>query len=82
MIQDLFILTLKNLKYMTDKLSELLETSQIGEPEIVDLLNSYYKLVNAKLFTQEEFNFVLNKLGITQEGNTFTFNDDMSYTFN
>ena len=69
-------------KYMTDKLKELLETSQIGEPEIVDLIHSYYKLVTAKLFTQEEFNTVLERLGITQNGNVFIFNEDMTYTFN
>lgn len=67
---------------MTDQLIELLETQQISEPEIVDLLNSYYKLVKVKFFTQEEFNVVLGKLGITQEGNVFTFNENMSYTFN
>jgi hypothetical protein len=67
---------------MTDKLQEMLETSQIGEPEIVDLLSSYYKLVNAELFTQEEFNLVLDRLGIKQEGNVFIFNEDISYTFN
>ena len=67
---------------MTDKLQELLETSQIGEPEIVDLLNSMYKLVETKLFTQDEFNVVLDRLGIKQEGNSFIFNEDMIYTFN
>jgi hypothetical protein len=67
---------------MTDKLQEMLETSQIGEPEIVDLLSSYYKLVNTELFTQEEFNLVLDRLGIKQEGNVFIFNEDISYTFN
>jgi|688.fasta_scaffold940673_1 hypothetical protein len=67
---------------MTDKLQELLETSQIGEPEIVDLLNSMYKLVETKLFTQDEFNVVLDRLGIKQEGNSFIFNEDMVYTFN
>lgn len=69
-------------KYMTDKLKELLETSQIGEPEIVDLIHSYYKLVTAELFTQEEFDTVLERLGITQNGNVFIFNEDMTYTFN
>jgi len=67
---------------MTEQLQELLETSQIGEPEIVDLLHSYYKLVIAELFTQDEFNVVLNRLGIVQDGNTFLFKEDMSYTFN
>ena len=67
---------------MTDKLVELLETSQIGEPEIVDLINSCYKLVTAELFTQEEFDIILERLGITQNGNVFIFNEDMSYTFN
>jgi hypothetical protein len=67
---------------MTEQLQELLETSQIGEPEIVDLLHSYYKLVIAKLFTQDEFNVVLDRLGIVQDGNTFLFKEDMSYTFN
>jgi hypothetical protein len=67
---------------MTEQLQELLETSQIGEPEIVDLLHSYHKLVIAKLFTQDEFNVVLDRLGIVQDGNTFLFKEDMSYTFN
>jgi hypothetical protein len=67
---------------MTEQLQELLETYQIGEPEIVDLLHSYYKLVIAKLFTQDEFNVVLDRLGIVQDGNTFLFKEDMSYTFN
>jgi hypothetical protein len=67
---------------MTDKLIELLETNQISKPEIVDLLSSYYRLVQVDFFTQEEFNFVLTKLGITQEGNSFIFNEDIQYTFN
>ena len=67
---------------MTEQLQELLNTSQISEPEIVNLLNSYHKLVDSKLFTQEEFNIVLDRLGIKQDGNTFIFNEDMSYTFN
>lgn len=69
-------------KHMTDKLKELLETSQIGEPEIVDLIHSYYKLVTAELFTQEEFDTVLERLGITQNGNVFIFNENITYTFN
>jgi len=67
---------------MTDKLTELLETQQISEPEIVDLLNSTYKLVEGGLFNQNEFDWILNRLGIKQNGNTFIFNEDMSYTFN
>jgi hypothetical protein len=67
---------------MTNQVIELLETRQITEPEIVDLLNSYHRLVQAKFFKQEDFDKVLQKLGITQEGNVFTFNDEMSYTFN
>lgn len=67
---------------MTKQLQELLNTSQISEPEIVNLLNSYHKLVDYKLFTQEEFNIVLDRLGIKQDNNTFIFNEDMSYTFN
>jgi hypothetical protein len=67
---------------MTEQLQELLNTSQISGPEIVDLLCSYYKLVETKLLSQEEFNIVLDKLGIKQDGNTFILNEDMSYTFN
>jgi len=67
---------------MTDKLIELLETNQISKPEIVELLSSYHKLVQVEFFTQEEFNVVLTKLGITQEGNSFIFNEDIQYTFN
>jgi len=67
---------------MTEQLQELLNTSQISGPEIVDLLSSYYKLVETKLLSQEEFNIVLDKLGIKQDGNTFILNEDMSYTFN
>jgi hypothetical protein len=67
---------------MTEQLQELLETSQIGEPEIVDLLHSMHKLVQGGLFNQNEFDWILNRLGIKQEGNVFIFNDDMSYTFN
>ena len=67
---------------MTQNLTELLETSQISEPEIVDLLKSLHRLVNGGLFNQAEFDWILNRLGIKQEGNTFIFNEDMSYTFN
>ena len=67
---------------MTEQLQELLNTSQISGPEIVDLLSSYCKLVETKLLSQEEFNIVLDKLGIKQDGNTFILNEDMSYTFN
>lgn len=66
---------------MEQKLVDLIENQKIGEPEIVDLLSSYQKLVQNDLFSQSEFDVVLERLGITKENDVFTLEDGVSYTF-
>ena len=66
---------------MKELLLELLENQQITQNELVELLHSYYKLVKAKVFTQEEFNVVLEKLGIKLKSeNVFVFDENTEYT--
>lgn len=66
---------------MEQKLVDLIENQKIGEPEIVDLLSSYYKLVKNDLFSQSEFDVVLGRLGITKENDVFIIEEGMTYTF-
>jgi hypothetical protein len=75
-----FLIEFNFLKYMTSKLQELLNTQQIGEPEIIDLLLAYNKMVNAELFSQKEFDLVLERLGITKDNDTFILTEDVTYT--
>ena len=66
---------------MKKELLELLETQQITQNELIELLHGYYKLVIAKVFTQEEFNVVLEKLGIKLKSeNVFVFDENTEYT--
>jgi hypothetical protein len=66
---------------MKKELLELLETQQITQNELIELLHGYYKLVKAKVFTQEEFNVVLEKLGIKLKSeNVFVFDENTEYT--
>ena len=68
---------------MNEQLLELLENQQITQNELVELLHAYYKLVKAKVFTQEEFNVVLERLGVKlKSGNVFVFDEDSEYILN
>ena len=68
---------------MKELLLELLENQQITQNELVELLHSYYKLVKAKVFTQAEFNVVLERLGVElKSGNVFVFDEDSEYILN
>ena len=68
---------------MNEQLLELLENQQITQNELVELLHSYYKLVKVKVFTQEEFNVVLDRLGVElKTGNVFVFDENSEYILN
>ena len=68
---------------MKKELLELLETQQITQNELIELLHGYYKLVKAKVFTQEEFNVVLERLGVElKSGNVFVFDENSEYILN
>jgi hypothetical protein len=68
---------------MNEQLLELLENQQITQNELVELLHSYCKLVKAKVFTQEEFNVILERLGVElKSGNVFVFDENSEYILN
>jgi hypothetical protein len=68
---------------MKEQLLELLANQQITQNELVELLHGYVKLVKAKIFTQEEFNVVLDRLGVELEpGNVFVFDENSEYILN
>jgi hypothetical protein len=68
---------------MNEQLLELLENQQITQNELVELLHGYVKLVKAKIFTQEEFNVVLDRLGVElKTGNVFVFDENSEYILN
>jgi hypothetical protein len=60
-----------------------LANQQITQNELVELLHGYVKLVKAKIFTQEEFNVVLDRLGVElKPGNVFVFDENSEYILN
>jgi hypothetical protein len=68
---------------MNEQLLELLENQQITQNELVELLHGYVKLVKAEIFTQEEFNVVLDRLGVElKPGNVFVFDENSEYILN
>ena len=68
---------------MNEQLLELLENQQITQNELVELLHGYVKLVKAKIFTQEEFNVVLDRLGVElKPDNVFVFDENSEYILN
>ena len=68
---------------MNEQLLELLENQQITQNELVELLHGYVKLVKSKIFTQEEFNVVLDRLGVElKTGNVFVFDENSEYILN
>jgi hypothetical protein len=68
---------------MNEQLLELLENQQITQNELVELLHGYVKLFKAKIFTQEEFNVVLDRLGVElKPGNVFVFDENSEYILN
>jgi hypothetical protein len=68
---------------MNEQLLELLENQQITQNELVELLHGYVKLVKSKIFTQEEFNVVLDRLGVElKPGNVFVFDENSEYILN
>jgi hypothetical protein len=68
---------------MNEQLLELLANQQITQNELVELLHGYVKLVKSKIFTQEEFNVVLDRLGVElKTGNVFVFDENSEYILN
>jgi hypothetical protein len=68
---------------MTDKLTEVLMDQQISEPEIIELISSYRKLVKVGVLTEESFTTLLFNLGVkTLTENEFTIDEDTVYTLN
>lgn len=68
---------------MNEQLLELLANQQITQNELVELLHGYVKLVKPKIFTQEEFNVVLDRLGVElKTGNVFVFDENSEYILN
>jgi hypothetical protein len=68
---------------MSPKLNELRENGLISEPEVLDLVSSYYKLSKLGLLKEDGFQEVLSLLGIEQlSDNKFRFDENSIYTIN
>ena len=66
---------------MTKKLTQSLKDQQISEPEIIDLISSYRKMVKAGILKEKGFDKLLGKLGIDRPSeNQFILDEHTVYT--
>jgi hypothetical protein len=65
---------------MTELLKELIENEQISEPEVMDVVLGYHKLVKLGVCAINDFNKLLSTLGIDKvDENTFSTNENETY---
>lgn len=65
---------------MTEQLKELIENEQISEPEVMDVVLGYNKLVKFGICNETDFNKFLSILGIDKVNeNTFSTNENETY---
>ena len=68
---------------MNETLKTIMDDVQISEPELVEFIYVYSKLVKGGYKCTTGFNNTLDKFGIVWDGDKkFTFSDDTEYTFN
>jgi len=66
---------------MTKKITQSLKDQQISEPEIIDLISSYRKMVKAGILKEKGFVKLLIKLGIDRPSdNQFILDENKVYT--
>jgi len=66
---------------MTKKMTQSLKDQQISEPEIIDLISSYRKMVKAGILKEKSFDKLLGKLGIDRPSeNQFILDESTVYT--
>jgi len=66
---------------MTKKMTQSLRDQQISEPEIIDLISSYRKMVKAGILKEKGFVKLLIKLGIDRPSdNQFILDENKVYT--
>ena len=66
---------------MTKKMTQSLRDQQISEPEIIDLISSYQKMVKAGILKEKGFVKLLIKLGIDRPSdNQFILDENKVYT--
>jgi hypothetical protein len=65
---------------MTEKLLESIENDEISQLEIIELIETYQKLVNLDVLEVETFQNLLDKLGVSNpEPNKFVLDEDCTY---
>ena len=65
---------------MTEQLSELIKNEEINQLDVVELIQTYQKLVTLNVLSVDEFQTLLNKLGVNNpEPNKFVLDEDCSY---
>ena len=65
---------------MTEQLKELIENELISEPEVMDVVLGYNKLVKLGICNETDFIDILSKLGIDKvDENTFSTNENETY---
>ena len=66
---------------MTEQIMQALKDEQISEPEIIDLISSYQKMVKAGILKEKGFVKLLIKLGIDRPSdNQFILDENKVYT--
>jgi len=66
---------------MTKKMTQSLKDQQISEPEIIDLISSYQKMVKAGILKEKGFVKLLLKMGIDRPSdNQFILDENTVYT--
>lgn len=68
------------IKIMTEQLKELVHTEQISEPEVMEVVLGYNKLVKLGILDQGDFTNLLYCLGIIEiEEGVFSINENETY---
>jgi hypothetical protein len=67
---------------MKTEVKELLESENISEIEIVELIQAFQKLVKYNILKEESFLELLSNLGVEKtDENVFLIDEDIEYTF-
>ena len=67
-------------KHMTEQLKELIKNDEIKELEIIELIETYQKLVNLNILSDSDFCNLLEDLGVENpKPNKFILDDECSF---
>jgi hypothetical protein len=68
-------------KIMKEQLRELINNEQISEPEVMDVVLGYHKLVKLGMLNKTDFEILQMTLGIFEVSpGVFSLNEDETYT--